>query len=585
MANPVGKKTESPYPVNHLEAKVRRGSVNTGMEAIRESELTTVATLQLLPDLPENVTPMHSKEVNPAIDSVFQQYSHSVRFKEDKSRGEIKPSFYDPVEGKSESTSDYPEKKKVLQHAKSTEHYQKSVAKNENLYDTPPLQRSETPTPKSPSRSRNRGVTQSKKEDVLSEPSKKLIPYSELITKLASFQKMSTALLSEEVIAEKELSFCLKHYANVEDILNIALKLQKELKELKDLKRYKKPRLWDVFVKMMLKPTFCEEEGDFLRSFFEKIDQGELGYRKHLWEVFLQMMLKPNFRPIEARFISSMLTTTDQVDKFADLAIKFLNKKRLHKDISIILKRFTQGELLAKNSVDNLFKPPSLSSSLYEKFGVYLSEKELKTLDKAFREKFKDFDKYDLSLSRNSVEAKLLDTEGFQKGDLRTRSLLIEQTVTQHSEKLVEFVCQLLEQVFLMGLSPELSELLLDRRQVIMEFLKTNANADEQTCVVTALKCISTTFFQGIINSHLLKFLGQSPKESVNTANSLIPLLTKMIEHLSNQELFDEQEPLHEQFNPVLGLYLKSRNTLLDIQTFRTLYRSKQPADIKLENK
>lgn len=589
MANPVGKKTGSPYPVEATpEPKIRRGSLNTGMEAIQKSEFTTVAKVQLLPDPLENVTQLHSKEVNPAIETTFLKSSHSVRFK-DKPRGEIQSSLYDP---KSEIPPAV--QKAKLRHSRSTELYPESVKNNEILYDQQsPLQRSETPTPRSPSLLRNRGVIKSKTEEVRSNNTLRLLPEtsnktlissSNLKTKLIHFQKMSTAAFFEQMKAEKELAFCLKHYANVDEILEIALKLQKELKG------YRKNRMWEVCVKMMLSPDFCEEEADFLRSFFGKIDQGELGYRKHLWEVFLQMMLKPDFRPIEARFISSMLTTADQVDKFAGLAIKFLNKKRLHNDISTILKKFTQGELLAKNSANSMFKPPSLSSSIYEKFGLYLWKEDLKSLDKAFLEKFKDFDKYDLSLSRNSVEAKLLDTEGFKQEDPRTRNLLIEQSVTQHSKKLIEFVCQLLEQIFMMRLSPELSELLISRRQVIMEFLKTNADADEENCVVISLKCISTTLFQGIINSHLLKFLGQSPKESVNTANSLIPLLTKMIEHLSNEDLFGEQEPLYEQLNPLLEKYSKSRNTLLDIQTFRILYRPKQPkkeentADVKVEN-
>lgn len=332
----------------------------------------------------------------------------------------------------------------------------------------------------------------------------------ELKRGLKTFRSMSNRLTFNFNAegAAKELAFCLQKYSNVEDILLLALSLGI------DLKKGRKDRMWRVFMISMGNPLFNQDE---------------------------------------ARFIRSYLLKSQEIRSFSAFAVKeWFHAKKNPKDIIRTLSIFTRCDLEVE-SPGNWEK--SISTTLHKEYGFWLLHDQLKDLYGEFTKELEKIrDPYEYALHPNAVLEKLVKDRKFHELKMDNQDKLCDNILETHAENLYKLIASLLDLIYAMKFSPDLSQLLQLRRAAIFEFLKEkNPQMSNDDLLARSRIYVSADLFLRILNPYFLDASGSLP-----FAHQIMDHLTKVIEHLCEGSEFkvEKKNLLYEMLNPLINKYL-----------------------------
>lgn len=312
---------------------------------------------------------------------------------------------------------------------------------------------------------------------------------------------------------------------------------------------------------------------DKCRAYQEKHKKAKYINRFH--DVLARVLIDPKNVDFLHRFFKETKSLNIQI--FSKHAIAFLQKINRLDNFTSICSLYTKKDM-EDQKIETLFRETSLSSSLGMEFGCYLWKERIKFFDKLIIKKLSQFEPYSLSFDRQRILKELGKEKGFSQWDDNQKDERINQELKAHASSFCEFAQPILEEIYSTDskkFTKTFAELLQMRRGHIIDFLKksqgqTKQKPSQSIKEENQLKS-NASFIEMAVNSPIegsKKYTGEllflrtlnphftnelASKEKDPEKRQVIPKLSKVIQKISNEARFENDELSFDKINGLLA--------------------------------
>lgn len=262
--------------------------------------------------------------------------------------------------------------------------------------------------------------------------------------------------------------------------------------------------------------------------------------------------------PFICNYLKSLRDQTqDEIALFAQHAIKRLSKEpHSHTLIQACISRITRCELKFQTR-DTLFRETNLSSALCREYGNYLWGKHLKDLTKTIENSVPHKDFLSLSLNRDIIIGQLNPSPD-SENPLPEEA--IEQAITSHIERFMEFARDAIPRIFEYLPPQELQDVLNSRRNRIIHFIQDNPLEENEDPVSLSRTYISEVLYLRLLHPHLIT------KDHPPALNNVLISLSKVLQCLAKETPFgtEKRDPIYERLNPLFEEFIEAHRRFID---------------------